>query len=163
MDANRHLAAIQSGMLQPNSILPSQYFGSVRKLTPEQRLMIAVLQDAIDCVAKHRHASDCRGRRLFAETAHWILAEEADWPFSFASICAVLDIDVDAVRGALRLTEGSSGLASPAATAAREKPAYVNVAVRSCDVRRTATVSAMLPRRAGAVVRTSLAERCEIG
>lgn len=163
MDANRSLAAIQSGMLQPDSVLPSQYFGSSRKATPEQRLMIAVLQDAIDCVAKHRHATDYRGHRLFAETAQWILAEETDWPFSFASICAVLDIDADAVRGALRLTDGPAGLVSPTAPATLEKVVGVNGARMSCDVRRIAAVSAMLPRRAGAVVRSSPAEPCAIG
>ena len=53
-------------MLQPNSILPSQYFGPRRRL-PEHGLMIAILQDAIECVAKYRAAKDCRGRRLFRE------------------------------------------------------------------------------------------------
>ena len=63
-------------MLQPNIILPSQYFG--RRLTPEHGLMIAVLQDAIDCVAKHRYAKDYPWRRLFDEATQWLLAAETD-------------------------------------------------------------------------------------
>jgi hypothetical protein len=91
-------------MLQPDIILPSQYVGP-RRLTPEHGLMIAVLRDAIDCVAKNRHAEDHTGRRLFDEATQWLLAEEADWPYSFECICGVLDLDANAVRRALRLAE----------------------------------------------------------
>ena len=52
MDANLRLTGVRSGMLRPNIVLPSQYFGPPRRLTPERGLMIAVLQDAIDCVAR---------------------------------------------------------------------------------------------------------------
>jgi hypothetical protein len=74
--------------------------------------MIAVLQNAIDCVAKHRRAKDYRGRRLFDETTQWFLAEDTDWPYSFEGICAVLDLDANAVRQALRLPEPPSALVS---------------------------------------------------
>ena len=52
--------------------------------------MIAVLQDAIDCVVKYRHATDCHGRRLFREATQWVRAEESDWPYSFECICGCL-------------------------------------------------------------------------
>ena len=74
MDANLRLTGVRSGLWQPNSVLPSQYFEPRRRLTPGHGL--AVLQDAIDCVAKHRGAKDYRGRRLFDETTQWFLAEE---------------------------------------------------------------------------------------
>ena len=109
MDANLRLTEIGAGMVQPNIILPSQYVAP-RKLTPEHELMIAVLRDAIDCVAKHRNAEDYRGRRLFDEATQWLLAEETDWPYSFENICAVLDLDKNAVRHALRLPERQSVL-----------------------------------------------------
>jgi len=69
---------------------------------PEQRLMIAVLQDAIDCVGKYRLTKDHRGRRLFDEAIQWLLAEETDWPYSFECICGVLGLDSNAVRYSLR-------------------------------------------------------------
>ena len=97
-------------MLLPDIILPSQQFGSRPRLAPEHRLMIAVLQDAIDCVAKYRYAKDYRGRRLLQEATQWFLAEDADWPYSFECICAVLDLDANAVRCALRLPERESAL-----------------------------------------------------
>jgi hypothetical protein len=97
-------------MLQPTVILPSQYFGPRRRLTPEHRLMIAVLQDAIDCVAQHRYAKHYRGRRLFDEATQWLLAVETDWPYSFECICGVLDLDANAVRRAAGLLERPSAL-----------------------------------------------------
>ena len=89
-------------MAQPDIILPSQYFGPRRMQAPEQRLMIAVLRDALDCVEKYRCATSARGQRLFREAKRWLFAEEADWPYSFECICGVLDLDSNAVRQRLR-------------------------------------------------------------
>jgi hypothetical protein len=78
-------------------MLPSQYFGTVRKLTPEQRLMIAVLDDAIDCLEKYRLSSDRESRQLFDEAEQWLLASETNWPYSFRFICSFLNLDAGAV------------------------------------------------------------------
>ncbi len=98
MEANLQVAGVPIGMGGHYAVLPAQYFGGRGKQAPEHRLMIAVLHDALDCLEKHRFATNDRGRRLFRETAQWFLAHEADWPYSFESICGVLDLDSDAVR-----------------------------------------------------------------
>jgi hypothetical protein len=85
-------------MSQAAVILPSQQIKARGPLVPEQRLMIAVVQDAINCVEKYRFATDQRGRRLFAEVTQWLTASEPGWPYSFESICEVLGLDADAVR-----------------------------------------------------------------
>jgi len=90
-------------MKQPDLILPSQHYGPRRKQAPEQRLMIAVLQDALDCVEKYRFATGKHGRQFFREARRWFLADEADWPYSFECICGVLDLDANAVRQRLRV------------------------------------------------------------
>jgi hypothetical protein len=90
-------------MMQLNVILPSQYFVPHGKLVPERRLMLAVLQDAIECIAKHRRAKDRRRQRLFNEVRQWLLSEQKDWLYSFARICEVLDLDANAVRYQLRV------------------------------------------------------------
>ena len=90
-------------MVQPHVILPSQHFQPPGKLTPERRLMMAVLDDAIRCVEKYRCSTDARGRRVFFEAKRWLLAEEPNWPYSFERICAVLDLDATAVRYRLLL------------------------------------------------------------
>lgn len=86
-----------------DTILPSQYFATRRKQAPEERLMIAILHDAIDCVQKYRFATDTHRRRLFREAKQWVLANEANWPYSFECICGVLDLDSIAVRQRLRV------------------------------------------------------------
>jgi hypothetical protein len=103
MDAHRYLARDVSDVRRPDVILPSQYFGVPRTLTPEQRLGIAVLNNAIHSVQKYRLAIDRRGRRLFNEVNEWMLDGETSWPYSFERICAVLDLDANAVRQRLRL------------------------------------------------------------
>ena len=94
---------VSNSLTQGDIILPSQHFGSPRKGAPEQRLMMAVLHDALDCLNKHRFATDSRGRRLFHETKQWFLAKGTEWPYSFECICGVLDLDSNAVRQRLRL------------------------------------------------------------
>jgi hypothetical protein len=100
--ALRHAGA-PDDMAQFGILLPSQHFGPRRTQAPEQRLMIAVLHDALDCVEKYRFATDTRGRRLFGEAKQWLLADEADWPYSFECICGVLELDSNAVRQRLHV------------------------------------------------------------
>jgi hypothetical protein len=100
-------------------VLPSQYFQRRRGQTPEERLIIAVLHEALDCVEKHRFATDADGRRLFHEAQQWFTANETAWPtYSFECICELLDLDANAVRQRLRLVREDP--LSPRAT----PPAY---------------------------------------
>lgn len=105
-EANLQLAEVPSSLTQPDIILPSQHFGARRKQAPEQRLMIAVLRDAIECVEKYRFATTTRGRRIFQAAQRWFLADEPEWPYSFQCICEVLDLDANAVRHRLGLAQG---------------------------------------------------------
>ena len=73
--------------------------------SPEQHLMGAVLQQALDDL---RLAQSLRGDRQRNHTESWLSdAEEwfadhdADWPFSFESICTSLGVDAEAIREAL--------------------------------------------------------------
>ena len=117
MAGNLRLAGLPIGMMQLDILLPSQHFGARRMQAPEQRLMIAVLHDALDCVQKYRLATDPRGRRLFDEANHWFLASETDWPYSFECICGTLDLDSNAVRQHLRVAPAQQSVAAP-----RERP-----------------------------------------
>jgi hypothetical protein len=98
-------------------ILPCQFFSesSTKSLNPEQRLMFAVLADAINILRRGNHLSSTRKRREFTEAAHWVLLRGDLWPFSFDNVCDGLNIDSDALRQRLiRLTHGAgfeSGLA----------------------------------------------------
>ncbi len=93
-------------------ILPSQYFGAMgsAKLCCEQRLMLAVLVDAINILQGWQRAGSARKRRAFADAAQWVNTRGTGYPFSFDSICDALNIDPEVLRRRLSgLTMGFSG------------------------------------------------------
>lgn len=103
MESTRQFAELPRGMTRLDLVLPSQYFSVPRKQEPEHRLMMAVLHDAIDCLAKYRHGESRESLAMFHEAENWFLSRESEWPYSFESICGVLDLDADAVRKSLHV------------------------------------------------------------
>lgn len=102
-DVDRTLGDAPGDVLRPHVILPAQYFIAPQKLSPEQGLMMAILEDAVRCIDKYRFQTGAHGRRIFLEAKHWLLASEPQWPYSFECICAALDLDAGAVLQRLRL------------------------------------------------------------
>lgn len=99
-----YILSTDSSMFQPDTMLPSQYFAAMRKRVPQEaeyRLVVAVLEDAIDCFQKHRDARDAKTRQLFEDAAQWVASEDRTWPFSFLNICDVLGLDPAYVREGL--------------------------------------------------------------
>jgi len=97
-------------------ILPSQYFGAMGNsgLSGEQRLMLAVLVDAINVLQSWQGGSSARKRRNFAEAAQWVNNAGTTHPFSFDSVCDALEIDSELLRSRLRvLTVRSANSARP--------------------------------------------------
>ncbi len=78
----------------PDVILRSQFFEMVgtRSLSSEQRLMLAVLADAINILQDWRGAFSARKRRVFIDAAQWVMARGSHVPFSFDNVCVALDI-----------------------------------------------------------------------
>jgi hypothetical protein len=68
----------------------------------EQRLMLAVLDDAIVSLQKNLFATSRRGRRIRHEIESWLTSTDKHSPFAFESICDALDLDPDYVRGGVR-------------------------------------------------------------
>lgn len=92
-------------------ILPSQYFGAMGGggLCSEQRLMLAVLVDAINILQGWHRLGSARKRRAFAEAGQWVNTRGTAYPFAFDSICDALGIDSDMLRARLSaLTMGHS-------------------------------------------------------
>lgn len=70
--------------------------GALRAVPPEQRLMLAVLEDALGIlVAGPRRTTS---GRLFDDTRSWLLADDPSWPFSYVNVCEALDIDPASLR-----------------------------------------------------------------
>jgi len=71
-------------------------------LSSEQRLMLAVLVDAINVLHGWHRVGNARKRRAFAEAAQWVNTRGTSYPFSFDSVCDALEIDSAVLRGRLR-------------------------------------------------------------
>jgi len=103
------ISEVSDILSQMDIILPAQYFGALGSvgLSSEQRLMLAVLVDAINVLQGWRRVGSARKRRAFAEAAQWVNTRGTNYPFSFDSVCDALEIDPDVLRSRLHgLTMG---------------------------------------------------------
>jgi hypothetical protein len=85
----------------PDSLLPSQYFGLMqggRRLTPTEKLMLAVLESAVHDFQRYRLATQRRGKRLFREVHEWLTSRDETALFSYVAICHAVRIDPDYLR-----------------------------------------------------------------
>ncbi len=69
--------------------------------SPEERLMLAILEDALACFQRGACAEDTQQRRLFMEACAWIFCRERHWPFSFENICDTFSVEPGYVRCAV--------------------------------------------------------------
>src|SRR5262245_58120519 len=93
-----------AGLFVPDTMLPSQYFDRMARRTEyegERRLMIAVLEDAVDVYRKLAGARDARRQQLFRDAEEWIESNDRSWVFSFENICDVLSIESEYLRRGL--------------------------------------------------------------
>jgi hypothetical protein len=84
------------------AVLPAQFFADRHKFgEPIERLMFAVLNDAIRCYQTNFEGRRPHAQRLLAEAKEWLFSLPGEAPFSFESICEVLQIDTLRLRRAL--------------------------------------------------------------
>ena len=92
-------------LFEPDTVLPPQYLETICRKAPleaEQKLMLAVLEDAVSCFQKYLAARDKIGTSLFREAEEWILLQgKSNWFFSFDYICETLDLNPDYIRKGL--------------------------------------------------------------
>ena len=83
----------------PDTILPSQFFESVgaQTFSCEQRLMLAVLADAINVLGS-TDSSNLRKRKSFNEASSWVFANGITSPLSFDHVCNALGVDAQGLR-----------------------------------------------------------------
>ena len=89
-------------------VLPAQFFHADRRLVAQRRLMVAVLQTAVN---------DCRGsvyRRAagygppsnpgdLRRATAYVASTDRTWPFSFENLCDALGLDAAGLRRELQL------------------------------------------------------------
>jgi len=99
-------------MVIPDTILPSQFAdlrGEGKNLTPERLLMLAVLRDGIEVLAKTKPGSRCGlgpdsvpPSVVRREAIEWFESEDTEWPYSFVNICHVLNINPEYILRGLK-------------------------------------------------------------
>ena len=106
-------------------------------LRPEQRLLRAVLEEALAELAAGRVAAptpfDDQRRR---ELLDWFASHDRSWPCSFENVCDAIDLDPERVRGKL------VRLRAPALVDASRAPSHNDAAGRE----RSASSARALPR-----------------
>jgi len=93
-----------SAVFEDDALLPSQHAdlhrGEAR--SGEQRLLYAVLEDAVRCWQLYDRSTTPRGQRLFTEAAEWFASEDDSSPFTFVAICQLFELEPDYVRAGLK-------------------------------------------------------------
>lgn len=92
-----------STLFEPDTLASERYqsvFQS-RQISPEKRLILAILDDAVQSFLVGLKPRNGKERREFEEAQQWMTEPEANWPFSFESICNALGLDPDYLRGGL--------------------------------------------------------------
>jgi len=67
----------------------------------EERLMLAVLEEALDNFRTNLHATTRAEQLLFFKVEQWFGSDETAWPFSFVNICEALRLDAGGLRARL--------------------------------------------------------------
>jgi hypothetical protein len=95
-----------SSLFQVDTLAATQYHDTYRRKIPQQpeiRLMLAVLEDAINCYQDNIFASNKKRIQLFKEAEDWFMSDDTSWIFSFVSICSLLNLEPDYFRQGLNL------------------------------------------------------------
>jgi len=93
-------------MTEPHTILPSQFFRH-GLATPETRLLLAVLEEALNTRQRHLAATDRRSRAVLTEVEEWFRSDDAARLCAFVPICNALEIEPTWMRARLGLSDGS--------------------------------------------------------
>jgi hypothetical protein len=91
-------------LFQLDPVLPAQYQNTFQRrlpLLPEKTLMLAVLEDAIECFQKYASSRSPKTRQLFQDAEEWILEQDSEWLFSFHQVCVTLGWNPQYIRKGL--------------------------------------------------------------
>jgi hypothetical protein len=80
-------------------LIESVYKKTIRE--GEERLMLAVLESAVEDFQKYVLARNLRGKKLFQQAEEWFLEKNSHELFSFENICDTLQLHPDYIRQGL--------------------------------------------------------------
>ena len=86
----------------PTDTVQYEAVRSSRPRSPERRLTLTILQDAVDVFLKYAKPRSLREQRLFNDAAAYIFdGQDGDWPLSFENLCAAFELSPDYIRRGL--------------------------------------------------------------
>jgi hypothetical protein len=124
------------GLFEPDTLLPIQYFEAMRRkhlLEGEKRLVLSVLEDAVECFMKCIDSATNKGQRLYRDADEWINLEDKQWVFSFDNVCDMLDINPEYMRRGLKSWKERKLVAMQHAAEARAKAAAAELAAEGSN------------------------------
>jgi hypothetical protein len=125
-----------AGVCEIHAILPAQFFlESAKVRTGEQRLMAAVLEDAIALHFKSKPPDTAKRSKFQQEQAqadHWLRSNDQASVFSFLRICEALNLDPQYLRRGLRRLREQAG------TNGRYPGMWMDIRARTRDESRAA-------------------------
>jgi hypothetical protein len=109
MHAKTNAEAMATPNKQREILTPQSRDASTADLVPEKRLMLAVLESAVNDLRTYTVVATGRGRQLFMEVAAWFNSSTTG-PFDFEGICEATGLDPDFIRSRLAVgIEGERG------------------------------------------------------
>jgi hypothetical protein len=91
----------------------------------EERLMLAVLESAVEDFQKYVLARNPSGKKLFREAEEWLLDNDSEEAFSFKSICETLGLHPDHIRKGLMVWKETK-LKTPSVEVHRQRRTRTN-------------------------------------
>jgi hypothetical protein len=109
---------------QPDCMLPAQFFArrTPARVEGEVRLLIAVLEDAINTYLRRLTPRNKREREELAEVEAWFKTGGNGGLFAFENVCDVLGLEVSRVREWIRSLRSGGGPARARMAANSDQP-----------------------------------------
>ena len=105
----------------------------------EERLMLAVLESAVEDFQKHVLSKDEKERKLFQKAEEWFFEKERDQLFSFEYICAILRLAPAYIRRGLLFWKETTLKTSSADEQRKDRPKLAKNRVTRPSVRLSKT------------------------
>jgi hypothetical protein len=93
-----------ASLFERDALVVPQYFENLRSkslIEPEKRLMLAILEDAINCFQDNVLAESGKRKKLLDDAQDWFLEGRGEWIFSFRNVCELLGLNPEYLRGGL--------------------------------------------------------------
>ncbi|HEY6363498.1 MAG TPA: hypothetical protein VI585_01780 [Candidatus Binatia bacterium] len=105
----------------------------------EERLLLAVLESAVEDFQKYVLARRASGKKLFQQAEEWFLEKGSDELFSFGYVCEALGLDPDPIRKGLMVWKEARLKTPSVAVHSQGRTKLASTRIRHASVRLSKT------------------------